>query len=108
MPEWQNHCLVYYVSTAGNGSSAGGADPRPLPTLEDALQEVRRRPGDLFTAANAQQTTAAIEITCQQRGAAVRKRHRPHHQFFVDATGSGGGDGTELAPGRESTPQRKA
>jgi len=98
MPESQDHRLVYTVSTTSNGSSAGGADSRPLPTLEDALQQLRQGPGDLSTAADRRLAAPTIEIACQQRGAEFLRKRRPHLHFFVDATGTGGGDGTELAP----------
>ncbi len=90
MPEPRNDSLVYYVSAAGNGSS----EPRPLATLQDALQEVRQRQGDL----SRHQATPGLDIICKQRGATGHASHKPRHLFFVDTTDSGGGDGSELAP----------
>jgi len=94
----QNQSLVYYVSNARDGSSNGEGEHRAAATLEDAMQDVRHKPDDLFATADGQQTTPGIEITCAARGTALRRSRRPHHHFFVDATGTGGGDGSELAP----------
>jgi len=99
MPEPKNDSLVYYVcATAANGSADINSAPRPLSTLDDALREVRQRSGDFSGTESGQAASPAIDIVCQVHGAEFRKIHKPHHQFFVDATGSGGGEGTERAP----------
>ncbi|MCA9247257.1 MAG: hypothetical protein KDA42_09090, partial [Planctomycetales bacterium] len=99
MTELHSDAWELYISPNANGH-ANGSSSAPFPTLDAAVDELKRRLDEQKQKTTGFSPRRPLEIVCiQQPGAPFPPRKQPEHEYYVDPFATPvSADGSQLSP----------